>query len=209
MLSTGATGYQDDAVGHLEAEESGETPPDAAAAEQRDDLMFLAREFLTWLVFHAEVKGGDFADAESSFLLSFGGKLVLRSPAGLVTDLTMRGPSPVGSQDIHFAIAGGLAVKEADLRLELNDRAWSFTLATEFFDLKRVKLPELLTEESDDRVSERLALLGELDETVNRAFLQFLQLRVSRAWKDEVVPAIREWLVNGILAPQLADGGAA
>lgn len=72
-------------------EASGETPVDEARAaeqEQRDDLLFLAREFLTWLVFHVEEGGGEFAgdDEVPAFTISFGGRLTLRTPAGLVTD---------------------------------------------------------------------------------------------------------------------------
>lgn len=41
--------------------ESGETTASAeelAAREVRDDVAFLGREFLTWLVYHAEDSGG-------------------------------------------------------------------------------------------------------------------------------------------------------
>jgi hypothetical protein len=148
--------------------ETGISKEEAAEREQREDLMFLAREFLTWLVHHAEVDGGEFKgdDEVAPFSILFGGKLTLRSPAGLVTDMVLKGPAPVGSPDLRYALAGGLAVKEADLRLEQEERVWTFGLAAEHFDLKRVKLPELLSEGDEERVDERMMLLAQLDAAV-------------------------------------------
>ena len=185
-----------------EIAESGETElSDAERAERevKDDLAFLAREFLTWLVHHAEVEGGAFPgdDEVPAFTVAFGGRVTLRTPAGLVTDMTLKGPAPVGSADLRYALAGGLAVKEADLRLEQGERSYAFALAAEHFDLKRVKLPALLDEESDDPGDERMMLLGALDAALRHAYARFLALRLKPAWSKQVVPAIRAWLDEG------------
>jgi hypothetical protein len=185
-----------------EIADSGETAASAAETAERevkDDLVFLGREFLTWLVFHAETDGGSFDgdDEVPAFAIAFGGRLTLRSPAGMVTDMVLKGPAPVGSADLRYALAGGLAVKEAELRLEQGDRGWSFALAAENFDLKRVKLPALLDEENDDPGDERMQLLGALEAALRHAFAHFLALRLKPAWTKSVVPAIRAWLDEG------------
>lgn len=123
--------------------------------------------------------------------------MILRTPAGLVTDMTLKGPSPVGSADLRYALAGGLAVKEAELRLEQGDQVWTFALAAEHFDLKRVKIPGLLADEGDDPGLERVALLRQLDAAVRFAFERFLDVRTGERWGAEVVPAIRAWLTEG------------
>jgi hypothetical protein len=185
---------------------SGETPA-AQRAALDDDFDYLAREFLTWLVFHADTDGGAFAGKGDvpDFAIQFGGRLVLKTHAGLITDLTVKGASPGLSPDLRYALAGGLAVSEAELRLVIGDaessddaeRAYTFALAAEHFDLKRVKLPALLTEEEDDRVDERLALLAELDAALEHAFGHFLALRGRPTWDRTVVPALRTWLTEG------------
>lgn len=185
-----------------EIEASGETEVSSAEQAERevkDDLVFLAREFLTWLVHHAETAGGAFggSDEVPPFTIAFGGRVTLRTPAGLVTDMVIKGPSPVGSADLRYALAGGLAVKEAELRLEQGERVYTFGLAAEHFDLKRVKLPALLDEESDDPAEERLALLGALEAALRTAFADFLAVRLKPAWGRTVVPAIRAWLDEG------------
>lgn len=182
---------------------SGETPVDereAAERADREDLGFLAREFLTWLVHHADVEGGAFAASGevAEFSIGFGGRLALRTHAGQVTDIALKGPSPAISPDARYALAGGLSVKEADLRLDQGDRAFTFALAADHFDLKRVKLPALLTEEEDDQADERLALLADLDAALQVAFAHFLDVRTRASWTRSVVPAIREWLADGI-----------
>jgi hypothetical protein len=187
---------------------SGETPVDAVAAEarrEREELVYLGREFLTWLVYHAEAEEGRF-DGEgdlADFAILLGGRVALRTPAGMVTDLTMKGPAPSSSPDLRYALAGGLAVKEADLRLESGDRgdrAFTFALSAEHFDSKRVKLPALLTDEEDDRADERLALLEELDSSVKLAYRRFLEVRTRPTWARSVVPAMRAWLEEGTRA---------
>ena len=185
---------------------SGETPTEARE-ETLDELAFLAREFLTWLVHHADVDGGGFPGAGEvgSFTIQFGGKLTLRTTAGLVTDMTVKGSSPGISPDLRYALAGGLAVKEAELRLVFEDavgeedeaRGYLFALAADGFDLKRVKIPALLTDEEDDRADERLALLTELDAALEHAYAHFLALRCKPTWKRTVVPALRTWLTDG------------
>src|SRR5262249_37326891 len=99
--------------------------------------------------------------------------------------------------DLRYALAGGLAVKEADLRLEIDERVFTFGLAAEHFDLKRVKLPELLSEGDEERADERMTLLAQLDAALKSAFAHFLELRAKPAWTKTVVPAIRAWLDEG------------
>lgn len=160
--------------------------------------LFVAREFLTWMAHHAEVAGGEFtSDVHGRFIVTFGGKVSLRTQAGQVTAVLLSGPSPLGSADLRYALAGGFAVSEADLFAQLGDRQWTFALAAEHLDLRRVKLPALLTEKDDDRADERVQLLDQLDELVRSAFTTFLRLRAGAAWRAEVVPALRAWLDEG------------
>ena len=168
------------------------TPEEASREALIDTFRFLSREFLTWLVYHADVDGGVF----EGFEISVGGKLILRAPGGTVTDVTIKGPCPSLSPDLRYSLAGGLSVKEVELTLSKGERSFSFALAAENFDLKRVKLPELLAEESDDRLMERLTLLGELDACLRTAYGEFLKLR-GDGWSETVVPAMKEWLREG------------
>lgn len=185
--------------------DSGETTASAAETAERadrEDFAFLAREFLTWLVWHAETQGGTFSGEGDvpDFSIQYGGRLMLHAGNGGVSEMVLKGSSPGVSPDVRYALAGGLAVKEAELQLFVagdEERGYMFVLSAEYFDLKRVQIPALLTEEDDDRADERLMLLGSLDAALELAFKQFLAERVRPTWTRTVVPELRKWLEEG------------
>ena len=153
-------------------------------------------------MWHADTEGGTFAgDGDlPDFAIQFGGRLTLRAGDGAVSEVVLKGAAPGVSADVRYALAGGLGVKEAELQLVFagdEERGYLFTLPAEHFDLKRVKIPALLTEEDDDRADERLMLLSSLDAALERAFRHFLTVRVTPAWSRTVVPGLRRWLDAG------------
>lgn len=186
---------------------SGETPASAVREALRTDLTdhrFLGREFLTWLIFHADEADGRFPAfaGHDSFCDAF--RIIIGQCARLKAlgdgsgEITAKGPATGQVADVRYAIAGGLMVRELDLLFERGDRIWQATVSAESFDLKRVKLPELLSEEDSERMAERLTLTAELDEMLRAAFSRFLSVRLCAGWQSETVPALRSWLERSI-----------
>lgn len=185
---------------------SGETeidPVRAALGEDMTDRRFLGREFLTWLIFHADDEngGGEFVstDLVDAFRVIVGERVVLKALGDGSGEITARGAAPAQSADVRYAIAGGLTVREADLLFERGDRTWQAAVSAEQFDLKRVKLPALLSEEDSERAQERLSLLDELDAMLKAAFNAFLAARLAPSWQKSDVPELRGWLARSIL----------
>ena len=56
------------------------------------------------------------------------------------------------------------------------------------------KLPELLTEEEDDRLTERLDLVDQLSGMLDALVAEFISHRKSRAWAKEIVPSMQAWM---------------
>lgn len=186
--------------------DSGETEVSKSTVALREDLTdqrFLGREFLTWLVFFCDDDGesGSFAgtDSVAAFRARVGERAVLRALGDATGEIAARGPSTGHSSDVRYAIAGGLTVRELDLIFERDERLWMATVSAENFDLKRVKLPELLSEEDNERVSERLQLVSDLDEMLKGLFALFLHDRLSNRWTKQTIPALRDWLKHSIL----------
>lgn len=173
------------------------TTEEQAERELFEDATFLGREFLSWLVFHAEVEGGEFAASDDlpAFTIQFGNRLVLRSPLGQITDLTMKGPAPVGSADLRYAIAGGLQVRQAELGIEVGEDQYQVVVEAPYFDLKRCKLPKLELEEEDAELlaEERLQRLRLVNRLIAAAFAEFLALRTSSRWR-RTLDKLRAWL---------------
>ncbi|HNK46783.1 MAG TPA: hypothetical protein PKL17_18510 [Pseudomonadota bacterium] len=185
---------------------SGETEVNKATVALREDLTdqrFLGREFLTWLVYFCDDDGesGEFAGSDSvaAFRLRVGERAVLRALGDATGEIAARGPATGHSSDVRYAIAGGLTVRELDLIFERDERLWMATVSAEHFDLKRVKLPELLSEEDSERVSERLQLISDLDAMLKGLFALFLHDRLSSRWTKQTIPALRDWLKRSIL----------
>lgn len=186
--------------------ESGETEVDktrAALVLELEDRRFLGREFLTWLIYHSDDDngGGDFAESElcDAFRIIVGERIVLKALGEGSGEIAAKGPAPATTPDVRYAIAGGLTVRELDLIFERGDRLWQAAVAAEGFDLRRVKLPALMSEEDSERLSERLELLDELDKMLQAAFRTFLRLRLAANWATEELPHLRGWLAHSIL----------
>lgn len=190
-----------------EAEEAGEPSPLKDALEDR---RFLAREFLTWLIYKSddENSGGVFPASGycDAFRVLVGERVQLKALGEGVSEIAARGVAPAQTADVRFSIAGGLTVRESALIFERGDRLWRAAVSAEGFDLRQVKLPALLSEEDSERLAERIELIGELDTALKAAFASFLRLRLSPAWQGEELPRLRAWLAQSI-APDKTDSG--
>jgi len=208
--------------------ESGETEQSAtrlALTEELTDRRFLGREFLTWLVYHADGSSTDgslLADGDTdepefdpldesgsgrfdktercdAFRVLIGERVILKALGDGSGEITARGAATGQSADVRYAIAGGLTVREVDLLFARGDRIWQAAANAENFDLKRVKLPALLSEEDSERAHERLELISDLDAMLRAAYDTFLRVRLTAAWQSETVPRLRVWLARSIL----------
>ena len=161
-----------------------------------EDFAFLGREFLTWLLWRADVGEAEWDD----FTVGFGGRVRLQGIGGDVTDSVHKGRSPAMGVETRAAVGAGRTLREAELRLATEDREWRFTLVADTLDWKSVKLPAVLKESDDDPLAERMTLLEELDEKMTTVFRVFLSERTRPAWARSTVPALRTWLAEGLRA---------
>lgn len=207
--------------------ESGETPIDGlrqALQTDQTDRRYLGREFLTWLLYYADEQNGDghFEDEEGNpFQVKPGGRVSLKALGDGASEIMAKGAAPAQMADVRYAIAGGLTVREAEILVTVGDRVWQASLTAETFDLKRVKLPELLGETDVECAMERLELVDQLDALLLHAYDAFLRRRLQRDWEPVEMARVRAWLARSILEPEttlegileeigpIAEGGAA
>ncbi len=194
--------------------ESGETPVDstrAALSLDLEDRRYLGREFLTWLIYHSDDEngGGDFAESDlcDEFRIVVGERVVLKALGEGAGEITARGVAPAMTPDVRYAVAGGLTVREVDLlfmrggrgRDGGNEQIWQAAVSAEGFDLRRIKLPALLSEDDSEQLNERMELLDQLDAMLRAAFQAFLKLRLADTWRKSELAAMRAWLARSIL----------
>lgn len=155
---------------------------------------YLGREFLTWMLWRSE-SGDSLLDFEGSQLVVlFTGRVILRGIHGEVTELSAKGTLAPYSEQVRRALDHGLLLHSGRVRFTHGEKTYECTLDAEFLDVRSAKLPELMTEEEDDRQAERLHFVEQLSSMIDALVTDFLALRVSAAWGKQIVPELKEWM---------------
>lgn len=164
---------------------------------------FLGQDFLTWLWWKSEERGGtielpNIGDAtvvfEKHMLLEFGEgesseKIIC---SGLQAEL----------QEARTGLQMGKKLEQARIVIGHNNYEYSFTLAAALMEFRNVRLPKTEATEADrgenpeeveGMILERVFLFEELIRLVNVIFLQFLRVRLSDDWRDELLK-VRTWI---------------
>ena len=178
-----------------------EETKDEAEVEQgkaRDQLLrgrtYLGREFLTWLLWQSESGDPIATFRKESLVVLAMGRVLLRGIHGDVTELQAKGTMAPYSELVKSALDRGLLVHQARWRLTLGERTFEVTVDAEFLDVRSAKLPELLTEEEDDRAAERLDLMAQLSEMLELLVDRFLGVRQGKTWSKQIVPQLKAWM---------------
>jgi hypothetical protein len=176
-----------------EEKDEAEVEKDKAKEELVRNRAYLGRELLTWLLHRSESGDPLITFEKEPVTLLFAGRIVLRGIAGETTELIAKGALSPYSELVKAAIARGLLVHAGRVRIQHGERAYAVTLDAEHLDFRSVELPQVLSEEEDDKIAERLFLAEKLSAIVEALLAEFLRIRTSEAWRKKVVPALRSW----------------
>ncbi len=164
---------------------------------------FIGQEFLTWLWWKSEERGGTINLAgqgditvvfEKHMLLEYGEaeyneRLVC---SGLQTEL----------KEARTGLRTGKKLEQARLQIVKDEKEYNLTLGATFFDYRNVKLPKTESTETganssdaemEGAVLERIYLFEELVKIVNDLFRMFLDVRTSPGWLEELA-RVRTWV---------------
>lgn len=167
--------------------------------EPSDDLRFLGREFLTWLWFKSEERGGavrvpNLGDLQMVFVR----RLALESGDGEYSESVVCQGLHTDLKEGKAAIRLGKKIKEARIQLTKDTDKWEFTLKADAFQFQSLRLPEGTNEmDKDDPVGhllERIFLVETAAKIMDQVFSLFLSRRISPQWTGEEIPKIRKWL---------------
>jgi len=165
---------------------------------------FLGQEFLTWLWYKSEERGGavylpDSGDIQVVFekhmLLESGeGESLERLICkGLLTEL----------QEARTGLLMGKKLEQARIYLAKGDFEWRLTLGATLFEYRNVSLPKTVSasEEASDAVAweakvlERVGMSEEAMLTIDELFRLFLNLRTSPDWPQELAH-LKNWIAK-------------
>ncbi len=166
--------------------------------ELEDDEMEAqaGREFLTWLWFMAEARGGLLAvpDVGEVGLLIEGPLTLAREGHGAHISQLRQG-EPVNSVEAKTCLLSGKKLKQARLSFTLGEAVWRFVLDADEFVFRSMALPQ--SEENLDSISrfqERMRALDTFQEIFLGLYDHFLEIRgATGSWKKEKAE-IQDWV---------------
>lgn len=166
----------------------------------KKDPSFLGREFLTWLWFKSEERGGNILMPDGNDVeVLFERRLVLESGDGDYSETVVCQGLHADLKEGKAAIREGKKIKEARIRLTVAGERWEFTLKADSFYFQSMKLPQSIDQEEESegaegKTLERVYLVEKALNTVDRLFAMFLAKRLSPQWPSEEIPRMRKWL---------------
>ena len=179
----------------------------AAGEEPPPDLDDPGREFLTWLFWRTDSEGGKFTLPKSGDVhLWVEDRMLFKDATEKPASCALGGGDPARAPEARASLFGGKRLSRVKLGLKRGEREWSFTLDGETLDLTGLKLPALLTEQEDEVLFERLALLEEAAFVVDELFGQWAKERLSDGWEKDQAAAIGRWVTEGAPAGAVAAG---
>lgn len=169
---------------------------------------FLGQEFLTWLWWKSEERGGTVEVPEvGDVTLVFEKHMLLEFGEGESSEKIICSGLQAELQEARTGLQMGKKLEQTRIRLDYNNYEFSFTLAAALMEFRSVRLPKTETTESDKSnnpeevegmILERIFLFEELIRMVNKLFLMFLQVRVGDEWRDEL-PKVRNWINKAVV----------
>ncbi len=164
---------------------------------------FVGQEFLTWLWWKSEERGGSIAlPGRGDVIVVFEKHMLLESGEGESSEKIVCTGLQAELQEARTGLQMGKKLEQARILIGHGNYEYSLTLSGALLEFKNVKLPKTEATENDKSdnpeevegmILERVFLFEELVSIVNDLFRVFLERRVNPGWSDELAK-VRDWV---------------
>ena len=164
---------------------------------------FLGQEFMTWLWWKSEERGGTInLDGQGDIIVVFEKHMLLEYGEADYSERLVCSGLQTELKEARTGLRTGKKLEQARLQIIKNEMEYNLTLGATFFEYRSVKLPKTAESESganpseaetEGMILERIYLFEELVKIVNDLFRMFLEVRVSPGWQEELVK-VRAWV---------------
>lgn len=156
----------------------------------------VGQEFLTWLMYRAEKKGGTVVSNKQggTFHFMLEGPLTFTHEGSGAHTTVLKGGEPVGSAETKTCLMSGKLLKQAKIILQQGEERWSMTLNAQDLSFRSVKLPD--TDKDFDPVSrfeQRIQLLETCEQVITELFEEYARLRTGPGFSAEM-SALHNWV---------------
>lgn len=166
---------------------------------------FIGQEFLTWLWFKSEERGGTVLLAdEGDIQVVFEKHMLLESGEGEAHEKLICKGLQAELQEARTGLRMGKKLEQARIFLGKGEYEYHLTLTATLFEYRNVWLPKTLTpsEDASDRLAqegkiiEKLGMAEEAKRTIDGLFRMFLKIRTGDDWPVELAK-MRAWVHKG------------
>lgn len=163
---------------------------------------FVGQEFLTWLWWKSEERGGSVElTGKGDITVVFEKHMLLEYGEGDTNEKVICSGLQAELKEARTGLQMGKKLEQARIKIGQNDYEWNFTLAAALMEFRSVKLPKTAgteesgnsAEETEGMILERIFLFEELVKLVTELFREFLQVRVGENWRQELMQ-IQKWV---------------
>lgn len=167
---------------------------------------FLGQEFLAWLWYKSEERGGAVdIPGTGDVLVVFEKHMLLEFGEGETSEKVICRGLQTELKEARAGLIMGKKPEQARIRLTRGDYEFNVTMTAATMEFRNVRLPKTVTEddERDDldsmegRILERVSLIEELSSLVNELFRMYISIRASDQWAGEL-QKIRQWVHQDI-----------
>ena len=160
----------------------------------------IGQDFLTWLWYTSEVHDGEMQTSQGEvFSLIMEQRISVQGGEGESRDTAQSSGPRSELREAMLGLKSGKKVNRARVRIEVDSEDWQLQLKAEDFSVSGLKTPKVETsdqgedEDPDGAFLEKMHLMERAFELVDDLFGQFLRLRFSDKWSEEL-RKVREWI---------------
>lgn len=174
--------------------------PTSFSPELEDPLAgsVIGHDFLTWLWFFSETKGGTLSVEKEEYGVMIEGPLTffLEGQGAHVT--LLRNGAPVVSSEAKTALLSGKKLTSAKITLGRRQEQWSTTIDASQFIFRGFKIPKLEELDAVSWFQQRMISLDRFQKALNAFYKEFLDQRLDmNAWK-KVQKEIHQWVSDRV-----------
>ncbi len=161
---------------------------------------FIGQEFLTWLWYKSEERGGTvYLPGTGDIILVFEKHMLLEYGEGDAHERIICRGLQTELQEARTGLVMGKKLEQARISLAQGDYEWNLTLTATTLEFRNVKCPKTMADSEDNSLAAEAGMLDHLGmiemaiQTITELFRVFIKIRISRDWDDEL-RMIRAWV---------------
>ena len=167
--------------------------PECDDAESSDSL---GQDFLTWLWFFSEARGGMMNIDGVDFAVMIDGPLTFVHEGAGAHEAIVRKGSPLVSAEAKTALHSGKKLCRAKVTLARGEELWSVTMDADDFMMRGLKVPKGEAVDAIGKFEERIIMLKLFQDTLLTFFDRFLDERADVSKWETTIKDIREWVTE-------------